>query len=152
MQPVETLVRMYLNSVGRNCNFILGEVMDRDGLVPDADIRRLAEFGKEVARRWGKPLAETAGTGTTVDLKLPEGSRIASAVLMEDIARGERIQEYALAAQLPGGAWQELARGQAVGHKRIEQFAPVEATALRLRVDKSKAEPQVRKLAAYGGG
>ena len=152
VQPVETLVRMYLNSVGRNCNFILGEVMDRDGLVPDADIRRLAEFGKEVARRWGKPLAETAGTGTTVDLKLPEGSRIASAVLMEDIARGERIQEYALAAQLPGGAWQELARGQSVGHKRIEQFAPVEATALRLRVDKSKAEPQVRKLAAYGGG
>ena len=58
----------------------------------------------------------------------------------------------ALSAQLPDGKWQEVAKGQSVGHKRIEQFAAVEATAVRLRVDKSKAEPQVRKLAAYGGG
>ena len=147
--PVDTLVRMYLNSVGRNCNFVLGEVMDRDGLVPEADIKRLAEFGRELAHRWGKPLAETAGTGATVELKLPAGSRVGSAVLMEDIARGERIREYSLSAQLAGGVWQEVAKGQSVGHKRVEQFAPVEASALRLRVDRSVAEPQLRKLAAY---
>ena len=120
------------------------------GCVPEADTKRLAEFGAEIKRRYGKPVAETPGTGARVELKLPAPARIDSLVIMEDIAHGERIQNYTLAGKLPGGEWRELAHGQSVGHKRIEQVPPTEVTAVRLLVDKSKSEPRIRKLAAYG--
>jgi hypothetical protein len=68
---------------------------------------------------------------------------------MEEIAHGERIQAYTLAGRLPDGSWQDLARGQSVGHKRLEQFPATELTALRLTVNRAKAEPRLRQLAAY---
>jgi alpha-L-fucosidase len=147
-QPTDKLVGMYVRSVGRNCNFIIGEVITPDGLVPASDLQRLAEFGRELKRRWGRPVAETAGIGMSVEVKLPPAARITSVVIMEDIARGERIQSYTLAGQLPDGQWQELARGQSIGHKRIEQFSAIEVTVVRLAVARSKGEPRLRKLAA----
>jgi alpha-L-fucosidase len=147
--PTDTLVEMYLESVGRNCNLIIGEVVKPNGLVPESDIKRLAEFGREVQRRWGRPLAETAGRGSTVELKLPAAARVGSVEIMEEIAHGERIQRYTLSGLRPGGVWQELGRGQCVGHKRIEQVAAVEVSALRLQVHGTKAEPRIRRLAAY---
>jgi alpha-L-fucosidase len=148
VQPADRLTQMYLDSVGRNCNLVIGEVITPDGLVPDSDIKRLAEFGREIQRRWGKPIAETNGTGARVELKLPAAARIGSIVIMEDITHGERIQSYTLAGKLPGGDWQELARGQSVGHKRIEKFPAIEVSAVRLQVDQCKAAPRIRRLAA----
>ena len=147
----DRLVNMYLQSVGRNCNFVIGEVIRPDGLVPESDIARLAEFGREIERRWGKPAAETSGAGAELVLTLPEAMRISSVVIMEDIAHGERIEEYTLDGQRPDGVWSALSRGQSVGHKRIESFPAVELGAVRIRTGKSKAEPRIRKFAAFAG-
>ena len=54
---------MYYGSVGRGCNLILNGNIDRDGLVPEADMKRLKEFGDEIRRRFGKSVAETSGRG-----------------------------------------------------------------------------------------
>jgi alpha-L-fucosidase len=147
-ESVDNLIAMYGNSVGRNCNFVIGAVINRDGLVPESDIKRLAEFGRERKRLWGRPVAETSGVGVGIELKLPAAARINSVVIMEDILHGERIQNYTLAGQVPGGQWQEISRGQSVGHKRIEQFPAIEVIAVRVLVNKSKGEPHFRKLEA----
>ena len=39
LQPVEKLVNMYYNSVGRNANLMIGAVPDTDGLVPEPDFK-----------------------------------------------------------------------------------------------------------------
>ena len=39
------LMKIHKQSVGRNGNLILGEVINSDGLVPDADAERLEKFG-----------------------------------------------------------------------------------------------------------
>lgn len=147
----ERLVNMYLQSVGRNCNFVIGEVIRPDGLVPESDIARLAEFGRAIGRRWGQPVAEVAGAGSELVLTLPAPMRISSVVIMEDIAYGERIQEYTLDGQRPDGAWSALSRGQSVGHKRIESFPAIELGAVRIRTGKSKVEPRIRRFAAFAG-
>jgi alpha-L-fucosidase len=151
VEPVDRLVRMYLESVGRNCNFVLGEVVTPDGLVPEHDLRRLAEFGREIRRRWGRPAAETSGFGSLVELTLPAATRISSVVLQEDIALGERVRRYVVSGRRPDGEWVEVARGQSIGHKRIEVFAPLEVTALRFSANQSTAEPRLRQFAAYAG-
>ena len=66
---------------------------------------------------------------------------------MEYIA--QRIQSYTLSGRLGERPWQELARGQCVGHKRIEQFPLSEISAVRLQVNQSKAAPILRRFAAY---
>jgi alpha-L-fucosidase len=149
--PPARLTQMYLQSVGRNCNFVIGAVITRDGLVPDSDLAILRDFGREVGRRWERPLAETAGQGVTLELRLPAPARVGGVILMEDIAHGERIRRFTVSGLRPGGAWQEVCRGASVGHKRIEEFAAIEVAALRLQVVEARAEPRLLSLAACAG-
>ncbi|MCX5677105.1 MAG: alpha-L-fucosidase [Planctomycetota bacterium] len=148
-QPADTLLKMYYNSVGRNCNFVIGEVITPEGLVPQSDIRRLEEFGREVRRRFGKPLAETGGAGRQLRLDLPRPTKIDHLVAMEDIAGGERVRAYCAEALAAGGTWSKVCEGKSIGHKRIHRFEPVEAAAVRLSVSESTAEPMIRSLAAF---
>jgi len=150
VETTDRLMKMYYQSVGRNCNLVLGEVIDSDGLVPARDIERLGEFGKEVRKRFAKPLAQTAGTGKTVELRLPKPRRVGHVVLMEQIARGERIRRYEVQGLLPGNRWQTLCGGQSVGHKRIHRFDAVEVASVRLKTTESVATPHIRQLAVYG--
>jgi alpha-L-fucosidase len=152
VEPTDSLVRMYYQSVGRNCNFIIGGVITSDGLVPEVDARRLREFGREIERRFGGALVETSGEGEVVEVKLPRPERIAHVVIMEDIAQGERIRQYVVQGLVAGDRWEKLGAGQSVGHKRIQQFAPVEVTRVRLKVTAARARPIIRKLAVYAAG
>lgn len=70
---MDPLARMHLQSVGRNCNLVLGEVITPEGLAPEMDIQRLAEFGRELKRRWGTSVADAA----TVDPDRKAGRGVA---------------------------------------------------------------------------
>jgi alpha-L-fucosidase len=142
------LVEMYYRSVGRGCNLILNANIDRDGLVPQADFNRLREFGDEIHRRFGKSIAETSGRGDLVELTLTQPAIVDHVIVMEQIDRGQRIRQYRIEGFV-GGKWTELCRGQSIGHKRIERFAPVSVSKIRLRTTESVAEPRIRKLAVY---
>jgi len=144
-----SFVNMYRNSVGRNANLTIGLDINPDGLIDDAEFRRCEEFGRELRRRFGKVIAETKGEGTEVELALPKPQRIDHAVIMEDIAHGERVRAYVVEGLVPGGQWQQLCGGTSIGHKRIQRCEPVEVAKLRLRVTKSVAPPRIRRLAAY---
>ena len=149
---LDDLVDRYERSVGRNANLIIGMTPDRDGLVPEVDMRRCREFGEAVRRRYGNPVAETKGNGETLELAPPKPSRIDRAVVMEDITHGERVREYAIEGLVPGGQWREICRGESIGHKRIERFEPIEASKVRLRVARSIAPPRIRSFAVFRAG
>jgi len=146
---LDELVDMYYRSVGRNCNMLLNANPATDGLVPEADFERYVEFGNEIRRRFGKPLAETGGEGDTVELTLPESGKVDHVVIMEDITQGERVRGYTVEGLSDGGEWIEICSGVSVGHKRIEKFEPVEVSAIRFNCSESVGKPLVRKFAAY---
>jgi alpha-L-fucosidase len=145
----ETLVEMYYKSVGLNCTFILGATPDCDGLIPEADFRSYAAFGREIRRRFGKPLAETKGRGSTLVLRLSRPARVDHASIMEDIALGERIRGYKVEGLTGPEQWTLLGQGESVGHKRIHRFSPVEVARVRLAVSRCTAEPFIRSFAVY---
>ncbi|MCX6977621.1 MAG: hypothetical protein NTX04_06715 [Verrucomicrobia bacterium] len=99
-------------------------------------------------RRFGKSLGESSGKGTILELDLKHSQRIEHIITMEEILEGERVHEYVLEGFM-GNTWKELCKGTAIGHKRIDRFAPVEVSKVRLRIVKSSAEPLIRKLAAF---
>ncbi len=152
IHTVDELMRMYYTSVGRNANYIIGAVIDNRGLVPEGDVKRLGEFGRELDRCFGKAVAETRGTGTSVELTLSAPQTIDNVVIMEDIAHGERIREYEVRGQVPGNVWKTLCKGISIGHKRVQKFAAQDVARVQLVVRAAKAAPKIRKLAVYRAG
>jgi len=69
-------------------------------------------------------------------------------VVMEDIAKGERILEYKLLGMTDGN-WQLISNGSSIGHKRIEVIKDGMFSAIRLQVLKSDGTPLIRTLSCY---
>lgn len=146
--PLEHLMKMYNGSVGRNSTLILGVTPDDRGLLPDVDVARLKEFGDEIQRRFGNPVATTQGEGKRLQLKLPAATKINAIVLAEDIRRGERVRSYKVEGKV-NGKWKTLATGSCIGHKRIEEIEPVEVSALRLQIGESLDLPVIAGFSVY---
>ncbi|KEQ24169.1 alpha-L-fucosidase [Paenibacillus tyrfis] len=145
---LEELMDVYYRSVGHGATLLLNVSPDRRGLLPEADVERVLAFGEEIRRRFGKSLAEVQGIEGIAELVLDEPMELDHAVLMEDIRYGEHIREYSLEAMLDG-RWIELVRGSAVGHKKIDRFAPVRTDRIRLNVLDSAAVPKIRSMSVY---
>lgn len=139
----------YLLSVGRGGNFIINANIDPDGLVPEADARRFAEFGRTLRAWFGQSLAETAGSGPVLELRLSHPQPIDCVTIMEDIAQGQRIRAYTVEGRGAGGLWRTLCSGESVGHKRVQPFARTSVDAVRLRATRFSGRPVIRKLAVY---
>lgn len=146
--PLSDLVDMYYKAVGRNSTLILGITPDARGLMPEADVARLTEFGSEIKRRFLKPLGKTAGKGDTIVLNLESKSDINHVVIIEDIAQDERVREFVVEARIDS-FWKPVIEGSCIGHKFIGVFDTVNTDTLRLTVKKSAAEPVFRSFSAY---
>lgn len=146
--PLEHLMKMYNGSVGRNSTLILGVTPDDRGLLPDVDVARLKEFGEEIQRRFGNPIATTQGEGKRLQLKLPATTKINAIVIAEDIRQGERVRSYKVEGKV-NGKWKTLATGSCIGHKRIEEIEPVEVSALRLQIGESLDLPVIADFSIY---
>ncbi len=152
--PVADLVDRYCRSVGHNSTLIVGITPDTRGLLPDADVARLAEFGAAVRALFSDRLAvrEALPPGSEDELTFERAGEVATIVLQEDIRHGERIRAYELQAR-EAGTWRPLAEGTCIGHKRIHRFdPPVPADALRLVVRTSNGTPVLARFEAWAAG
>jgi alpha-L-fucosidase len=146
---LDQLIDKYYKSVGRNANLLINANPTPDGLVPEADFERYAQFGAEIRRRFSRPLAETTGEGYAVELPLGDVTIVDHVVIMEDIAHGERVRRYTVEAQAADGEWRQVCDGTSIGHKRIQEFEPFATSRLRWICTEAVAVPKIRKLAAY---
>ncbi|MEI6422361.1 MAG: hypothetical protein WCP55_09090, partial [Lentisphaerota bacterium] len=146
--PVEELVEYYCDTVGRNCNLLLGMVIDNRGLCPDKDAVNFAEFGREIKRLFGHPCAKTSGRGAVLEIKFDRPEKITHAVIMEDISKGEKVLSYKLEA-FDGKAWIELSEGSCIGHKRIERFPETICQSFRIRCLRTKSTPIFRSVELF---
>jgi len=144
--PAEALYDLYLQSVGRNTNLLIGMVIDDRGLVPDADAATFAAFGEKVRQAFGKPVA--ALTRTELDgapgkyhynLKPPAESDAKYLVMAEDIAHGERVLGYTVNGAITG---------KCIAHKKIIPLPPG-TKEITIEITDAKAEPVMRSIEVY---
>ena len=150
---LERLEDIYLRSVGYGANLLINMTPDRRGLIPAAEVQRLAELGQALGSRYGRPLGQVSSAegwyeGQCLELGWGQPVRVGAVILEEDLGFGQRIEAYRLEAELDG-AWTVVAEGASIGRKRIQPFAGLRARALRLRVLKSAPLPKIRRFAAY---
>ncbi len=148
IRSLDELMDIYYRSVGHGTNLLLNVAPDDRGLIPEADRKRVLEFGDEIRRRFSRPIAKTHGTGDILELKFPDKTYVDHVILMEDIAHGERIRAYELAAYIQG-KWRNLVVGSAIGHKKIDSFKKVYTNRLRLTVDNADDIPLIRSFEAF---
>jgi alpha-L-fucosidase len=172
LKSVPELISTYEQTVGHGGQLVLGIAPDRRGLLPEADVKRLQEFGNAVRKEYGNNLvARHARTTPELERALdgnpdtfwsaPPGSHHAildmsfdrpvtfdCVLTMEWLNAGQHIQKYSIEIYSEG-KWTEVARGQAIGHKRVDRFAPVTASRVRLNILSSSAEAHIREFQLF---
>ncbi len=148
LKSLDKLMDIYYKSVGRGANLLLNQTPDRTGLIPEADAKRTAEFGNEIRRRFGRPIAKTSGEGNQIDLQLAEQSWVDHVVIQEDIAHGQRVLEYKIEVN-ENGAWHSVSTGSSIGHKRIEVFPKIQTAGIRLVITQSVCCPRISSFSAF---
>ena len=111
--------------------------------------------GETPAPPEGAVLAAPDGTASpdvaaseTLELRFAAPTPINHVIIQEDLAQGERVQEYFVLVETRG-RWEGMYVGTAIGHKKIDRFPTIAAEAVRIHVRKSCAEPKLKSLAAY---
>lgn len=148
LRSVDELMEKYSKSVGRNTNMLLGVVVDDRGLVPEADEKRMEEFGNQLKNNFSKPFGKTAGKGKNFEVKFASEQSLSSVVIMEDILQGERIREYRLYGKQQG-SWSLISKGTSIGHKRVV-LVTGKYDAVKLSVLESAGTPHLREMTCYG--
>ncbi len=153
IRSLTELVGVYYRSVGHGGNLLLNLAPNRDGLLDAAEVDRLGELAAEIRRRFGAPLGE-AGPGVgAIELTLAGATLVSRFVAMEDLTQGETVQEWVLEADMGrddhGTLWHRLAAGQALGHKRLGDFAPLVARRFRLSAARARGQARFRSLRVF---
>jgi alpha-L-fucosidase len=148
LMSVPELMDVYYKSVGRGSVLLLNATPDTTGLIPESHVKRYEEFGKELMRRFGKPLKSVSGVGKELAVNFGKPVKFNHAVIEEGIEKGQRIRKFVLEG-LAAGEWKVIQSGSSVGTKRITQFPTVSYQSVRLRVTESNGQPVIRRFSLY---
>lgn len=175
VKPVDELINVYEQSVGRGGQLMLGLAPDDRGLLPDSDVLRLKEMGDAISARYGNNLAHhhlptDANTASALDgdadtfWSAPAGSHHSvievsfqkpatfdHALTMEWLNDGQHIEKYVIEVW-DGTGWKSVAHAEAIGHKKIDSFPQVTASRVRLRILSSTSEAHIREFQLFKAG
>lgn len=147
------LTEIYYLSLGRSANLLLNITPDDHGVIPEAQMKRLAEFGDDIRARFGHPLAVTSGALTepvgSLSLSLGGETTVDHIRLREDIRGGERVRKFKVSGRTTGGEWFTLTTGTHIGARQIIPFAPKAASELKLEIIESVGPASIQEFAAF---
>ena len=174
LKSLAELLDTYDTTVGHGAQLMLGLAPDRRGLLPEADVARLEEFGAALKKRMQNNLALLHSTiapeaAAALDndpntfWSAPPGSHRATlevsfdkpitfdhAVTMEWLNDGQHVEKYAIEIwDESRRAWHTVASGEAIGHKKIDQFPAVTATRIRLNILSSTDQAHIREFQLF---
>lgn len=172
LKSVPELISTYDQTVGRGGQLMLGVAPDNRGLLPDADVQRLQEFGATLKQRYRRNLAvhhlagdreaERALDGNldtfwsaplgshhaVLEVNLGRPVSFDHVLTMEWLNDGQHVQKYAVEV-FRDGEWVRVAGGLAIGHKKIDAFPRTTASRVRLNILSSSAQAHIREFQIF---
>jgi alpha-L-fucosidase len=150
---VERLMQAYDSSIGRGANLLVNMTPDTRGLIPGVEVQRLVDFGEEIRRQFGSPIARTdSGAGWaeegTLELDLGLEQSVDRVVIEEDLEQGQRVASFGIDVR-SGGQWRPVASGQSIGRRLTLRFDPVQTDRIRLRITRSVEVPVIGTFSAF---
>jgi alpha-L-fucosidase len=173
LKSLDELVSTYEKTVGRGGQLMLGLAPDRQGLLPDADVKRLQEFGDAIAKRYSNNLVQrrirtdantvaaldgdpdtfwSASSGphhSALEVRFPTPVIFDHALIMERLNDGQHVEHYRI-EWWDGEHWKAVDEGYAIGHKRIDRlFVPVSSSRVRLNILSSSGAAEIREFQLF---
>ena len=164
IRTLQDLTNVYHQTVGRNGVLEMDFAIDRTGRVAPKHAARYKEFGAWVKSCYDTPVASAAVVGDgggVYNISISQASMVDRVVIREDIAHGQRVRGWTLAAEVAGEwvptpyEWGDLknSSGTGVGNRFVAVFTKaVKTTALRLTITAAVAEPMLSQFAAFAPG
>ncbi len=154
VKSLKHLSDIYFQSVGYNSVLLLNIPPDRRGLIHEADVKRLKDFAVYRKRVFAdnrvvkgrKEWNAVSGSEKIYSLK-PE-SEINVVMLQEDIAKGQRVESFAVEVLTEQG-WQEVGQGTTVGYKRLLRFPAVKASQLKVKINECRLTAHISQVGAF---
>jgi alpha-L-fucosidase len=97
---------------------------------------------------WSAP---TGSHSALLEVSFPKSVTFDHTLLMEWLNDGQHVERFRI-EMWTGSRWKVLVEGSAIGHKRIDHFAPVTASRLRLNIISSSAEAHIREFQIFNVG
>jgi len=171
----EQLLDIYYNSVGKNGVLLLNIPPDRRGLLHESDVQSLLEWKRLLDNTFSDNFFQKAiisspnGSGASalvdgdystcwttrdadttaiIELVMPEPATFDLILLQENIRKGQRIEEFLIQYRV-GDEWIALTSGTTAGYKRLLQFKPVTATAVRININSSRLNPTLSEVGIF---
>jgi alpha-L-fucosidase len=174
VKSVGELFYIYVNSIGGNATLLLNFPPDTRGLLHENDVAVLKEFKQYLDETFKDNLisnaeisAENNSAKNIIDgdydsyWTVEEGQKTAEIifdiqeektfnciVMQEYIPIGQRISEFTIEAEI-NNVWQEIAKGQTVGYKRILIFDDITASKIKLSINDSRLCPSLNNFELY---
>lgn len=156
LKSLDELMGLYYYSVGRGCNLLLNVGPDPRGIVHEDDAARLLEFGAEIRRRFGAPLAtldDCRAEECRWTYEPEEPFLLDHVVLGEDLTGGEHVRRFEVhIAPAPEGKPVTVYEGRNIGHKAICPFPQVKARATWIEITESDGSASLAKLELHNAG
>lgn len=175
----KNLVKLWFNSIGRNCGFLLNLPPDRRGLINEIDSNNLFEFNKIMKSSMSVNLAQNARVSAT-SIRCDECSPNMLLVADEDkfyapaddcntpvieftFDKPVTFNTFVVSelielghrirgynvSVLEGDEWKLLAKCQCMGYRWAEHFDTVTADRLRLEITDAVDTPAIRSFSLY---
>ncbi len=178
LKTVDHLMDLYFKSVGRNSLLLLNVPPNKTGLFSEGDVARLHDFKAARDRAFAVDLAQGAASSASstdghhkplnafdgkpntywkpregsdsYSLEIDLGKELSFnvALIEEFIFEGQRVKDFVLEAD-SGSGWKQIAKGETIGHRRLQRFDLVGANRVRLTLSKPLACPLIRRFSLY---
>ena len=154
VRSLSNLVNIYYRSVGCNSVLLLNIPPDRRGLIHELDAKRIKKLREYLDKTFAHNYVVNgnktwrADVGEYIELKVERGAMFNTILLQEDIAQGQRVEEFSVEL-LKNEQWHHAARGTTIGYKRLLLISDSEAERIRIRIDKTRCKANIKCIGLY---
>jgi alpha-L-fucosidase len=153
VKSLDELIGLYYYSVGRGANLLINIGPDRNGKLPEKDIKHLSALGNEIKRRFDNPIFDIddfTQEKDTFTLKLDSPKLINHVLICEDLTDGESVLEFRISVKpFPYGENIVVYEGKNIGHKAICEFKTIYANKVVVEILKTVDTYRLEKLNVY---
>lgn len=147
------LMNIYLNSVGNNCTLLLNVPPSNKGIIHRKDVKALKEFGRRIQSVTQNPVIVSRPGKLNYDngyfeYRFDSDKKLKYCVLEEDIAKGQRVEQFDLYLLKPNGKYKKAYSGTVIGSKKIIALKGKAVGALFV-IRQSRSTPYIKQIGFY---
>jgi alpha-L-fucosidase len=153
VKSTEQLLDIYFNTVGLGATLNLNVPPNSDGLISTVDAERLKDWQGAIEKDFAHEIKIERAQWDQATLWAEFGSAqtIDKIVVSEQVSLGQRVAKFEVEV-MKDGSWVKVATAGTIGVRRFVRFAPVQASAVRVRILDSRGEALQPTLKVYRAG